>query len=340
MDDVSMEILGSDLRCFAVRIITKSAGEISSETIPVNSLGVYLSTLDDDKKAKLWTLIDNIAAKRSNILNLDFQDTIIQGVLNVTPDSFSDGGKFADPNSAIKQAQEMIDAGCDILDIGGESTKPGAEPVSIDEELNRVIPVIQKISDLKINVSIDSRNADVMEAAVKEGAHIINDVSAIEHDPKAIEVLKETDVPVILMHAQGTPENMQDNPNYQNAVLEIYDYLESRIEFCVANGIDKNRIIIDPGIGFGKTVDHNIELIKHVAIFHGLGVPILIGVSRKSFIGKISGEEIAANRLPGSLSAAQYCVQNGVQVVRVHDVPETVQAISVFKKIRHIKDNF
>lgn len=341
LDDVTMEILGGALRCFAVRIITRDFDQISSETIPVSGLGVYLSTLEDKKKEQVWKLIDNLAAKRSGILNLEFNKPIIQGVLNVTPDSFSDGGKFENLDEAINQAQLMIDAGCDIIDVGGESTKPGAKPVTIDEELNRVIPVIEKLSGKSTLISIDTRNAEVMDAAVlKAGANIINDVSALEHDPDSIKVASETGVPVILMHTQGTPENMQNNPEYSNAVLDIYDYLEARIRHCVSKGIDKSKIIVDPGIGFGKTVEHNIQILKYIALFHGLGVPLLIGVSRKSFIGKVSGEEQAEKRVAGSVAAAQDCIQNGVQIVRVHDVVETAQAFSIIEKIRQTKDNF
>jgi dihydropteroate synthase len=234
----------------------------------------------------------------------------------------------------------MVEAGAVIIDIGGESTKPGATPVSIQAELDRVIPVIEKISSLKVTISIDSRNADVMRDAIGAGASIINDVSALEHDAKSMDVVLETGAPVILMHAQGNPETMQDNPNYQCAVLDIYNYLEARINHCVRVGVSKEKIIIDPGIGFGKTVKHNVSLLAHISIFHGLGVPILVGVSRKSFIGKISGEEVAEKRVHGSIAAAQFCLDLGVQIIRVHDVAETAQALLVREEILKITDNF
>lgn len=313
---------------------------VIQEIIPVTEVDSYVSKINENDGRRVRKLIENIECQREplklkNDLKINFKNPIIQGVLNVTPDSFSDGGKFNDYASALDQVNSMISDGASIIDIGGESTKPGAKPVTIDEELKRVIPVIKKIRDKNISISIDSRNSSVMKLALNSGAHIINDVSALEHDDDSLTVVRENNAPVILMHAQGTPETMQNNPDYKCVYLDIYDYLEERIEHCVINGISRRNIIVDPGIGFGKTLEHNLQILKHISIFHGLGVPLLIGVSRKSFIGKISGEEIPAKRIHGSISAIQYCIDRGIQIVRVHDVKETKQAISVFQNIQN-----
>lgn len=321
-----------------LKIIFKRENNIEEEIIPVHMLKDFLSAQSVDDKKVILSLLENLGRARVPLelkgrLTINFEQPIIQGVLNVTPDSFSDDGVFDDFSAAIDRSERMIENGAMIIDVGGESTKPGAKAVSHEEELNRVIPVIEKLAYKNIPISIDSRNSQVMQSALNAGAHIINDVSALEHDVLSVEVAKEADVPIILMHAQGPPETMQENPEYKCVHLDIYDYLEERINFCVKNGIAKEKIIIDPGIGFGKTVDHNLQILNHIALFHSLGVPILIGVSRKSFIGKISGEETASNRVHGSISAAQYCLDRGIQIIRVHDVKETKQAISIWNNI-------
>ncbi|MEZ5758024.1 MAG: dihydropteroate synthase [Emcibacteraceae bacterium] len=327
-------LAGGDIYFSALKIICREQNEITEQTIPVSALDDYLARQSENFGLELEKLLKNITSAREAIHlisapPLDPCRPLIQGILNVTPDSFSDGGAFIDPENSVAHAIHMIGAGADIIDIGGESTKPGAKPVPTDMEKERVIPVIKALSEKNIPISIDSRNADVMKEAINAGANIINDVSALSHDPDSIKIAKETNVPVILMHALGTPETMQDNPVYENVLLDIYDYLESRINFCIEAGIPRNRIIIDPGIGFGKTVDHNLQIISNLALFHGLGVPILVGVSRKSFIGKITGESKAENRLAGSLAAAMLCLEQGAQIIRVHDVLQTRQAIAI-----------
>lgn len=322
-----------------LKIIKRNSQSVHHEIISVTELDDYFSKINENDKREVQKLIENIERIREplelkNGLKFDFKNPIIQGVLNVTPDSFSDGGEFNEFGSAMDQISAMISDGADIIDIGGESTKPGAKAVTIDEELSRVIPVIKNIKNKKIPISIDSRNIQVMKMAMKSGAHIINDVSALEYDVDSVNIVRGENVPIILMHSQGTPETMQDNPDYQCVYLDIYDYLEERIEHCVKNGISRRNIIVDPGIGFGKTVEHNLQILKHISIFHGLGVPLLIGVSRKSFIGKICNEEIPANRIHGSISAAQHCINRGVHIIRVHDVKETKQAITVLQNIQ------
>ncbi len=258
---------------------------------------------------------------------------LIMGILNATPDSFSDGGAFLGPAAAIAHGAAMIAAGARIVDVGGESTRPGAVAVPVDEEIGRVIPVIAGLrahaESAGAVISIDTRNAAAMAAALNAGAAIINDVSALTHDPRAMEIVARSGAPVVLMHMQGEPETMQRAPTYDDVALDVYDYLEGRIAACLAAGIPLEKIVIDPGIGFGKTVAQNLALLSQLSLFHGLGVPLLIGVSRKGFIGKLSAGEPPAARLPGSLAAALACVGQGAQILRVHDVGETAQALKV-----------
>ncbi len=262
-----------------------------------------------------------------------FSGPTIMGVINVTPDSFSDGGLFSDHEAAVEQGRALRSAGAHVLDIGGESTRPGSETISSDEECRRVLPVIEALNDPGGALSIDTRKADVMTAALRAGASVINDVSALSYDPESLNVAATWDAPVILMHALGDPKTMQDDPRYDDVLLDVYDYLEERVLACEAAGIAKDHIMIDPGIGFGKTGEHNLALIHGAAIFHGLGVPVLYGVSRKRFIGTISGESIAAKRVSGSISAALAAIGRGVQVIRAHDVAETLQATSVWQAV-------
>jgi dihydropteroate synthase len=254
------------------------------------------------------------------------------GIVNVTPDSFSDGGRWLDPGAAVAQGLRLESEGANILDIGGESTRPGAEPIGVEEELRRVIPVIAALArQARVPVSVDTRNAEVMRRAAEAGARIVNDVAALGYDPNALRVAAEMDLPVVLMHAQGDPRTMQLDPRYDDVVLDVYDWLEARIAVCEAAGIARGRIVVDPGIGFGKTVAHNLALLGSLSIFHGLGCPILLGASRKSFIGRLSGGAPADQRVPGSVAAALLAVAQGVQILRVHDVAATRQALAVWE---------
>ena len=257
----------------------------------------------------------------------------IMGVVNVTPDSFSDGGQFFNPDKAIEHGFKLVQQGAHILDIGGESTRPGAEVVDVEEEIARVVPVIEGLAGKVSWISIDTRNAATMESALKAGANCINDISALEHDFGSIDIAAEAQVPVFLMHAQGTPQEMQENPRYNNVVEDIFEYLQRRIEFCETRRIDANLLICDPGIGFGKTLEHNLLILRDIKRFHDLEVPILLGASRKSFIGKISNDEPADDRIPGSISAALWGLSQGVQIFRVHDVKETLQAFKIYEAI-------
>lgn len=286
-------------------------------------------------KDAIVDLLDGLATAHApvaigNGTSLPFTRPLVMGVLNVTPDSFSDGGKFVDVHTAVRHARAMAAAGADIIDIGGESTRPGAAPVWEGEEAERVVPVIEALADEGIALSIDSRNALVMEKAIEAGAHIINDVSAFTHDPDSLALASRLNVPVVLMHAQGDPRTMQDDPHYEHVVLDIYDYLAERIAACEAAGIQKANIIIDPGIGFGKrVVRDNMDLINGLMVFQALGCPVLLGASRKRFIGAITGVESAEERVAGSVAAAIMGAEQGANIIRVHDIRETAEAIKM-----------
>jgi dihydropteroate synthase len=253
---------------------------------------------------------------------------LVMGILNVTPDSFSDGGRHDGPEAAVAAVHAMHKAGAAIIDVGAESTRPGAPELPVADELARLAPLWAGLAGLP--VSIDTRKSPVMAAALDAGAMIVNDVSALGHDPAAMALVAQRRCPVILMHHQGTPETMQIAPQYDHALLDVFDWLEGRIAAAVAGGIAPDAIIADPGIGFGKGVGHNLALLKGLALLHGLGVPILLGASRKSLIGKLSADEPVEARLPGSLAIALAGANAGVQLLRVHDVPETVQALKLW----------
>lgn len=263
------------------------------------------------------------------------------GVLNVTPDSFSDGGRFYVDQQLHMQhllaiAGEMISAGAGILDVGGESTRPGAQPVGIPEELSRVIPVVRALAELPAVISVDTRHATVAAEAIAAGAHVINDVSA-GADPQMLPLIAESDVGFALMHMQGIPGNMQQAPRYQQVVEEVYEFLQSRIAACDAVGIAPQRLLVDPGFGFGKTVDHNLQLLAQLERFTTLGCPLLVGLSRKSMLAKITGRDVA-ERVHGSVAAAQLAVQHGADIVRVHDVAATRDMLSVLAAVDAAND--
>ena len=251
----------------------------------------------------------------------------IMGVVNVTPDSFCDGGKFININSALVQQ------GASILDIGGESTRPGAETIGIQAEIDRICPVIEGLRGAAEWISVDTRNSQTMRAAIKAGATLVNDISALRHDSESVNVIKEAKVPVCLMHMQGQPSCMQKKPSYNNAVEEIYQFLQDRISYCDTNCIETKMILADPGIGFGKTLEHNLLIIRNIREFLGLRVPLVVGLSRKSMIGALDDDVPVDNRLAGSLAGALWCLQNDVQVFRVHDVRETQQAFRIYQAI-------
>ena len=273
-----------------------------------------------------------------NFAGMTLDTPRLMGVVNVTPDSFSDGGDFLDAQAAIDHGRKLVDDGAHILDIGGESTRPGSKPITLDEECGRILPVIDGLADIGVPISVDTRHADVMRRAIDAGASIVNDVTALTGDPDSVSVCAETGVDVVLMHMQGTPETMQDNPTYEDAALDIVDYMRERLNVLNAAGIGLDKICIDPGIGFGKTLEHNLRILSAVDAFHQLGVPLLLGVSRKSFITKIDRNVPAKERVAGSIAAAIAGWDRGVQLFRVHDVAETRQALAVWQAIEHAEE--
>lgn len=272
---------------------------------------------------------------RLPVAGLDMSLPQIMGILNVTPDSFSDGGQHDAPDVAVAAALEMVTAGAAMIDIGGESTRPGAAEVPEAEEIARTAPVIAAIrARVDIPISIDTRKLRVASAAVEAGANLVNDVSGLTFDPMLAPYCAGEELPVCVMHSQGDPATMQDDPHYDDVLLDVYDFLEDRIVALEVAGIPRTRILADPGIGFGKTQAHNLALLKNLSIFHGLGCPILLGVSRKGFIGRIGEEPVAARRAPGSIAVGLAALAQGVQILRVHDVRETVQALRLWQAVR------
>ena len=285
------------------------------------------------QKKKIENDIQVIVKKNKNFSNLNFKkNPNIIGILNLTPDSFSDGGKFNKKKVGLKHAIDLFQFGANIIDVGGESTRPGSKPISEKKEWNRIEKVIKKVSK-KIPLSLDTRKADIMNKGIKLGIKLINDVSGLSYDTKTIEVLKKSKSPFVIQHSQGIPEKMQDNPKYKNELLDIYDFFEEKIKFLRSKGIKHNNIILDPGIGFGKNLKHNMNLIKNVSIFHTLGFPILLGLSRKRFIKELSGKNDTKERMGGTIASSLYSMMQGVQVLRTHDVNELIQSIKVFKQL-------
>ena len=274
-------------------------------------------------------ILADITGDRAPICGLSLNTARIMGVLNVTPDSFSDGGMFDGLEAACSQAAKMVSQGADLLDIGGESTRPGADFVEPELEIERTSPVIAALKkQIKSTpISIDTRKASVARSALQAGAALINDVSALSYDDKMLKLLGESRSAVCLMHASGDPKTMQNEPQYEDVLLDVFDYLEARVKLCVDYGIPREKILIDPGIGFGKTLEHNLALIRGLSLFHGLGCAILLGVSRKRFIGTIANEPVADRRASGSIAVALEGVRQGVQMLRVHDIRETKQAL-------------
>ena len=292
----------------------------------INSLNKLLKkqVLSDLKKIRL---------KKKNFANLNFlKIPNIMGVLNLTPDSFSDGGKFNKSNRGLKHALSMIKSGANIIDVGGESTRPGSRAINNKFEWKRIEKFI-KSAGKKIPVSLDTRKSDIMKKGIKHGVKIINDISGLSYDSETINVLKKFKTPFVVQHSQGTPADMQNKPYYRNELLEIYDFFEKKIKFLKSIGIKHSNIVIDPGIGFGKKLKHNMNLISNISIFHSLGFPILVGNSRKRFIKEISGKNDTKYRVGGTVASSIYLMMQGIQILRLHDVNELLQGIKVFKKL-------
>ena len=324
--------LAGGLTWFAAVELVSEAG---AELVPVDQIEARLDGLGDEARAA-WR---NIAAPRPPLTigarTIRLDQPQVAGIVNVTPDSFSDGGQHEDPEVAAEAGHAMSAAGAAMIDVGGESTRPGAKPLWEVDEIKRVLPVVERLAGAGTAVSIDTRKAAVMEAALAAGAGLVNDVSGLTYDDRSAEVVASAGCPIVLMHHQGNPETMQQSPRYDRPVLlEVFDWLAQRIEAAVAAGVDRARIIVDPGLGFGKTVQHNLQLMNGLSLLHGLGCPIMIGASRKRMIGALSGEAPAHARLGGSLALALKAAEQGVQLLRVHDVPETVQALRIWRGMR------
>jgi len=304
---------------------------VATELVPVEGIERRF----DDAMAADWAALTGARVPLvlgSRTVHLDQPQ--VMGIVNTTPDSFSDGGIYVDAGAAAAAGSDMAAEGAAIIDVGGESTRPGAQPVWEGDEMELVVPVIGQLAASGAAVSVDTRKATVMEAALGAGARLVNDVSALTYDPRSAQVVAGAGVPLVLMHHKGPPESMQDAPRYDDVLVEVYLWLEKRIAAAEAAGIERNKILIDPGIGFGKSVAHNLELLNGLALFHGLGCAIVMGASRKRTIGALSNEAPADRRLGGSLALALKGVDQGAQIIRGHDVFETVQALRVWRGLK------
>ena len=292
-----------------------------------------LNSLSKFQRKQIKQDLKKITLKKKNFASLNFTKLPqIMGILNLTPDSFSDGGKFNKESKGIKQANKMFKSGASIIDIGGESTKPGSKGINAKIEWNRIKKILRSVCK-KLPVSLDTRKSEIMEKGIKYGVKIINDVSGLNYDTDTKNILKKYKTPFVIHHSKGTPENMQKNPTYKNELLDIYDFFEKKIKFLRSIGIKHNNIIIDPGIGFGKNLKHNLRLITKISIFHSLGFPILIGTSKKKFIRELSGKNDTKSRSGGTVATSLYLMMQGVQILRIHDVDEILQGLKVFKEL-------
>jgi dihydropteroate synthase len=306
---------------------------LASVTTPLAELESWLAGPGARFAERARERLARMSKARSPWAGFAFDRPLVMGVLNVTPDSFSDGGRWFDLERAVMHGGALVEAGADIIDVGGESTRPGAAGLPPGEEIRRVEAVVRALAQDGAVVSIDTRHKAVMERALAAGARIVNDVSALTHDPDSLAYIGRCQAPIVLMHMRGEPLTMQREPVYDSPLVEVLEYLEARIAACAAAGIPRERIVVDPGIGFGKLVPHNLDLLAGIGAFHALGCGIMLAVSRKSMIARLSRGEPPGARLPGSLAAALFAVQQGVQILRVHDVAETRQALALWGSI-------
>ncbi len=328
-------LAGGAIAFSACEVVTRSPEGATIAWLPVSDLDPWRDSLDTASRARVTPVIERLTAPRAALGGIALDSPKLMGVVNVTPDSFSDGGALSSSDAAIAHARSMAGAGAAIIDVGGESTRPGAEPTTPAEEQDRVLAVVRGLAAAGHTVSIDTRNPATMTAAATAGATLINDVTALTHAADSVQCARDSGRAVILMHSAGDPTVMQDDPVYDHAALDVYDRLEGRIVACEAAGLMRARIAVDPGIGFGKTVAHNLRLISWTSLLHGLGCAVAIGVSRKSTIGRVAGgmADDPRHRVPGSLALAQAAWDQGAQILRVHDVAETTQALSLWKAL-------
>lgn len=325
--------LAGGLNWFAAAELIKLEGQkrTTTELVPVEGIE---DRFDEDMAGQWTALTSPRPALQLGERTIRLDQPQVMGILNVTPDSFSDGGLFANSNTAAEAGADMARDGAAIVDVGGESTRPGAKTVWEGDEIERIAPVIHQLAAGGTAVSADTRKADVMTAALEAGARMINDVSALTYDDRSAGVIAASSAPVVLMHHQGAPETMQDNPRYDDVLIQVYLWLEERIGAAEAAGVARDKILIDPGFGFGKNVAHNLELMNGLALFHSLGCPVAVGASRKRTIGALSGEAPVERRLGGSIAFAIKAAEQGAQIVRVHDIFETVQALRIWRGLR------
>ncbi len=339
-DGEAVRLAGGMVYASRFALIVRHCGQIVQRSrVAMPDMGDVLARLPDalaaQGQAQWAALTASHAPLQLGDRTIRLDQPQIMGILNVTPDSFSDGGKFLDdPGEAHAHAAAMVEAGAAIIDVGGESTRPGAVAVWEGDELKRVIPAIARLAAMGAAISVDTRRPAVMEAAIAAGAHIINDVSALRHDPRSLEFAARAGVPVVLMHAPGEGEDLHGGGDYRDVVLDVFDWLQARRDAALAAGIARDRIILDPGIGFGKSLADNLALLNGLPLFHALGQPLLVGASRKRMIGALSNEAGAHQRLGGSVLLAGKLLDAGVQLLRVHDVAETVQALRVWRGLR------
>ncbi len=309
----------------SIEIISRT----SIKKIKVNKINHLSYALKKKVKLDLKKIIS-----KKKFKNLNFSKTpLLMGVLNVTPDSFSDGGKYLKVSKSLSHVKKLSKQGCDIIDIGGESTKPGSKEVNKLTEWKRLKKHLSNLSKMNMFISLDTRKSYIMEKALRYKINLINDVSGLNYDKKTLEFLKKTNIPFVIHHMQGIPQNMQNNPKYKNALLDIYDFFEDTLKKIRSAGINHNNIILDPGIGFGKKLKHNITILKKISIFHSLGFPLLLGISRKKFIKELSGINDSKYRYGGTISTSLYLMKQGVQILRVHDVNEVKQAIKIYRNL-------
>lgn len=339
-DDKVLRLAGGLSWFSALEVTAVSEGvRSSSQLVTVEQFSKFLESLSDAQAAKVNLVLERLTADRDPISLgervIRFDQPMVAGILNVTPDSFSDGGKFVDdPQAAADVGFAMASAGAAIIDVGGESTRPGSADVWEGDELKRVLPVIERLAGSGTAVSIDTRKAAVMEAALAAGAGMVNDVSALRYDERALELVARAQCPIIIMHHAGKGHELHADPNYRDPLIEVFDWLNDRVDAMTDAGISRRNIIVDPGIGFGKSLQHNLALVNGLALFHGLGCPIMLGASRKRVIGALSNEAQPQERLGGSIAMANHGASLGAQLLRVHDVFESVQALHVWRGLR------
>lgn len=326
----ALPLAGSETAFTLVEVLARTPAGTVAALVRLRELRLWIGQQNSPQRERIEVQLDRLSEARDGWAGLKLDRPLVMGIVNATPDSFYTGTD-GDPDKAVALGRAMLEAGADIVDVGGESTRPGAAAVSQDEEVRRIEPVVRALATLGATVSVDTRNAPVMTAALGWGARIINDVSALE-GRGSLDTIAQSGASVVLMHMQGEPGTMQRNPSYDLASLDVADYLAERIATCIDAGIPPSRIVVDPGIGFGKTAAHNLEILARLSLLHGLGCGILVGLSRKSTIGRLSGAAVEA-RLPGSIAGALHALSQGAQILRVHDVAETRQAIAIWRAI-------